>query len=120
MISFRLSPEIEQLQARARRFAREVIAPVAAEYDRRGEHPAFVIERAGAQIHKRRVKSYLQAGISDEHCRLPASFHIHIFERILAEIDFRVELMFDYVRLILRQKMIRNMHLNLADNILHV
>lgn len=46
MISFRLSPEMEQLQARARRFAREVIAPVAAEYDRRGEHPAFIIERA--------------------------------------------------------------------------
>jgi acyl-CoA dehydrogenase len=37
---------MEQLQARARRFAREVIAPVAAEYDRRGEHPAFVIEQA--------------------------------------------------------------------------
>jgi acyl-CoA dehydrogenase len=46
MISFRLSPDMEQLQARARRFAREVIAPVAAEYDRRGEHPAFIIERA--------------------------------------------------------------------------
>ncbi len=46
MISFHLSPELEQLQARARRFAREVIAPAAAEYDRRGEHPAFIIERA--------------------------------------------------------------------------
>jgi acyl-CoA dehydrogenase len=46
VISFRLTPELEELQARARRFAREEIAPIAAEYDRRGEHPAFIIERA--------------------------------------------------------------------------
>ena len=46
MISFRLTPELEELQARARRFAREEILPIAAEYDRRGEHPAFIIERA--------------------------------------------------------------------------
>jgi acyl-CoA dehydrogenase len=45
VISFRLSPEMEELQARARRFAREEIIPIAAEYDRRGEHPAFIIER---------------------------------------------------------------------------
>jgi len=46
VISFRLTPELEQLQARARRFAQEEIAPIAAEYDRRGEHPAFIIDRA--------------------------------------------------------------------------
>src|SRR5512139_739220 len=46
MISFRLTPELQELQARARRFAKEEIAPIAAEYDRRGEHPAFIIERA--------------------------------------------------------------------------
>ncbi len=45
MISFRLTPEMEALQARARRFAQEEIAPIAAEYDRRGEHPAFIIDR---------------------------------------------------------------------------
>jgi len=45
MISFRLTPELEELQARARRFAREEIAPITAEYDRRGEHPAFIIDR---------------------------------------------------------------------------
>ncbi len=49
MISFRLTPELEQLQARARRFAREEIGPIAAEYDRRGEHPAFIIDRAYEQ-----------------------------------------------------------------------
>jgi len=46
VISFRLTPELEALQTRARRFAREEIAPIAAEYDRRGEHPAFIIDRA--------------------------------------------------------------------------
>ena len=46
MISFRLTPELEELQSRARRFAQEEISPIAAEYDRRGEHPAFIIERA--------------------------------------------------------------------------
>ncbi len=46
MIAFRLTPELEELQARARRFAQEEIAPIAAEYDRRGEHPAFIVERA--------------------------------------------------------------------------
>jgi acyl-CoA dehydrogenase len=46
VISFRLTPDLEELQARARRFAQEEIAPIAADYDRRGEHPAFIIERA--------------------------------------------------------------------------
>jgi acyl-CoA dehydrogenase len=46
MIGFALTPELEELQARARRFAQEQITPIAAEYDRRGEHPAFIIERA--------------------------------------------------------------------------
>ncbi|MBN1485643.1 MAG: acyl-CoA dehydrogenase family protein [Chloroflexia bacterium] len=45
-MSFRLTPELEELQSHARRFAQEEIAPIAAEYDRRGEHPAFIIERA--------------------------------------------------------------------------
>lgn len=45
MIAFDLTPEQKELQARARRFAQEEIAPIAAEYDRRGEHPAFLIER---------------------------------------------------------------------------
>lgn len=46
MIAFRLTPEQEELQERAHRFAEEEIWPIAAEYDRRGEHPAFIIDRA--------------------------------------------------------------------------
>jgi len=46
VIAFDLTPEQKEMQARARRFAQEEVAPIAAEYDRRGEHPAFVIERA--------------------------------------------------------------------------
>jgi len=65
------------------------------------------------------VKSNLKPGISDEPCRLPAFFHINIFERVLAEIDFRIEFIPDYVSLMLWPKMIRDMHLNLADNFLH-
>ena len=42
MVSFRLSPELKELQARARRFAQEEIAPIAAEYDRREENPHFI------------------------------------------------------------------------------
>jgi acyl-CoA dehydrogenase len=49
MIGFGLTPELQELQARARRFAQEEIAPIAAEYDRRGEHPSFVIDRAYEQ-----------------------------------------------------------------------
>jgi acyl-CoA dehydrogenase len=45
MIAFRLTPEQEALRERARRFAQEEIIPVAAEYDRRGDHPGFIIER---------------------------------------------------------------------------
>jgi acyl-CoA dehydrogenase len=46
MIGFRLTPELEELQVRARRFAQEEIAPIAAEYDEREEYPHFVTERA--------------------------------------------------------------------------
>lgn len=49
MIGFGLTPELQELQARARRFAQEEITPIAAEYDRRGEHPSFVIDRAYEQ-----------------------------------------------------------------------
>ncbi len=46
MVSFSLSPELEALQERARRFAREEILPIAAEYDRREEYPLQITERA--------------------------------------------------------------------------
>jgi len=45
-MDFDLSDEQLALQATARRFAREQIAPVAADYDRSGEFPRAIIERA--------------------------------------------------------------------------
>ncbi|MER3450886.1 MAG: acyl-CoA dehydrogenase, partial [Thermus sp.] len=45
MMDFTLTEEQRQLQALARRFAREVILPVAAEYDRKEEVPWPVIEK---------------------------------------------------------------------------
>ncbi|MFN3179903.1 MAG: acyl-CoA dehydrogenase family protein, partial [Thermus sp.] len=44
-IDFSLTEEQRQLQALARRFAKEVILPVAQEYDEREEVPWPVIER---------------------------------------------------------------------------
>ncbi len=46
MIDFSLSEELQELQARAREFAKSEIAPIAAEYDRKGEVPLFIFERA--------------------------------------------------------------------------
>jgi len=46
MIDFSLSEELQTLQAKARQFAQQEIAPIAAEYDRRGEVPMFIVERA--------------------------------------------------------------------------
>ncbi len=45
-MEFALSDEQLALQATARRFARDEIAPVAGEYDRSGEFPRHLIERA--------------------------------------------------------------------------
>ena len=39
MIDFSLSDDLLAIQARARRFAQEEIAPIAAEYDRKAEVP---------------------------------------------------------------------------------
>ncbi len=46
MIGFDLTPEQQALQAKARRFAREVIAPVAAQHDRDGTFPLEVLQKA--------------------------------------------------------------------------
>ncbi len=46
MIDFTLTDEMKDLQARARKFAQEEIEPIAAEYDRKGETPLFIVERA--------------------------------------------------------------------------
>ncbi len=46
MIGFDLSPEQRALQERARRFAREVILPVADRHDREGTFPLDVMEKA--------------------------------------------------------------------------
>ena len=46
MIGFELTPEQKALQEKARRFAREVMAPVAAKYDREGTFPLDVMEKA--------------------------------------------------------------------------
>jgi len=46
MISFALSPEQEAFRSLAREFARNEIAPVAADYDRSGEFPWPVVEKA--------------------------------------------------------------------------
>jgi acyl-CoA dehydrogenase len=45
-IDFRLTDEQKQLQALAREFAQKEIMPIAAEYDRREEYPAQVLEKA--------------------------------------------------------------------------
>jgi acyl-CoA dehydrogenase len=46
VIEFSLSEELLELQAKARAFAQNEIAPIAAEYDRRAEVPLFIFERA--------------------------------------------------------------------------
>ena len=46
MIGFDLTPEQHALQAKARRFAKEVIAPVAAQHDREGTFPLDVMQKA--------------------------------------------------------------------------
>lgn len=46
MISFQLSEEQEAIRALAREFSENEIAPVAAELDRTGQHPAAVLEKA--------------------------------------------------------------------------
>jgi acyl-CoA dehydrogenase len=48
MIGFTLSDELCEIQARARRFAQEEIAPIAAEYDRKGEVPPSIAQKARA------------------------------------------------------------------------
>lgn len=48
MIGFSLSPELQEIQARARKFAQEEIRPIAAEYDRKGEVPPGIVEKAKA------------------------------------------------------------------------
>ena len=48
MIDFSLSDELLEIQGRARRFARDEILPIAAEYDRKGEVPPGIAERAKA------------------------------------------------------------------------
>jgi acyl-CoA dehydrogenase len=46
MIGFDLTPEQKALQEKARKFANEVILPVAAKYDREGTFPLEVMEKA--------------------------------------------------------------------------
>jgi len=46
MIDFSLTDELKELQERARKFAQEEIAPIAAECDRLGKPPLFLIEKA--------------------------------------------------------------------------
>jgi acyl-CoA dehydrogenase len=48
MISFQLTPEQEALQHLARRFAQQEIVPVAADYDRSGQYPWDVAQKAHA------------------------------------------------------------------------
>ena len=45
MIGFDLTPEQKALQEKARKFANEVILPVAAKYDREGTFPLEVMEK---------------------------------------------------------------------------
>jgi len=46
VIDFSLSDEMLEIQARAREFARAEILPIAAEYDRKGEVPPGIIQKA--------------------------------------------------------------------------
>lgn len=46
MIGFSLSDDLLEIQSRARNFGREEIAPIAAEYDRRGEVPPGIARKA--------------------------------------------------------------------------
>jgi acyl-CoA dehydrogenase len=46
VIDFSLSQELVEIQARARQFASAEIAPIAAEYDRRGEVPLQIVQKA--------------------------------------------------------------------------
>jgi acyl-CoA dehydrogenase len=48
MIDFSLSEDLRAIQARARTFAQEEILPIAAEYDRKGEVPPGIIQKAKA------------------------------------------------------------------------
>ncbi len=48
MIDFSLSDDLLEIQSRARAFAEAEIAPIAAEYDRRGEPPPGILDRAKA------------------------------------------------------------------------
>lgn len=48
MIGFTLSDDLLELQARARKFAQEEIAPIAAEYDRKAEVPPGIAQKAKA------------------------------------------------------------------------
>ena len=48
MVGFSLSEDLVEIQARARRFAQEEIAPIAAEYDRRAEVPPDLNKKARA------------------------------------------------------------------------
>ncbi|MBN1136026.1 MAG: acyl-CoA dehydrogenase family protein [Anaerolineae bacterium] len=47
-MGFSLSDDLIEIQTRARKFAQEEIAPIAAEYDRRAEVPLFIVEKAKA------------------------------------------------------------------------
>jgi len=46
VIGFSLSDQLLDIQDRARKFAQEEIAPIAAEYDRRAEVPLFIVQKA--------------------------------------------------------------------------
>jgi acyl-CoA dehydrogenase len=48
VIDFSLSEELLEIQARARKFSQEEILPIAAEYDRKGEVPPRLAEKAKA------------------------------------------------------------------------
>ncbi len=48
MIGFSLSEDLLEVQARARQFAQSEILPIAAEYDRKGEVPPGIVEKAKA------------------------------------------------------------------------
>jgi len=48
VIGFSLSDHLLEIQATARKFAQEEIAPIAAEYDRRAEVPLFIVDKAKA------------------------------------------------------------------------